>query len=97
HRLVGIVGGPDLCGEVALQPVRRFDVDAAGMFADVMLPLAGMGVGFELVEDVGPVIAEPIRTPAAVDRLCVPEGEEAAPQVIAAGRRVVAESPVAAT
>ncbi|TMF88909.1 MAG: uroporphyrinogen decarboxylase [Chloroflexi bacterium] len=94
HRLVDIVADPDLCAEVTLQPVRRFDVDAAVMFADIMLPLAGMGVGFELVEDVGPVIAEPIRTPAAVDRLCVPEGEEAAPQVIAAVRRVVAESPV---
>ena len=53
-----------------------------------------MGVGFELVEDVGPVIAEPIRRAADVERLRVPAGEEAAPQVIAAVRQVVAESPV---
>ena len=94
HRLVDIVADPDLCAEVTLQPVRRFEVDAAVMFADIMLPLAGMGVEFELVEDVGPVLGSPIRSAADVDRLRVPEGEEAAPQVIAAVRRVVAESPV---
>ncbi|HEY4025003.1 MAG TPA: uroporphyrinogen decarboxylase [Candidatus Dormibacteraeota bacterium] len=92
--LVDIVAQPDLCAEVTLQPVRRLGVDAAVMFADIMLPLRGMGVEFELVESVGPVIARPVRTPADVDALGKPEGEEAAPQVIDAVRRVVAESPV---
>jgi uroporphyrinogen decarboxylase len=64
------------------------------MFADIMLPLQGMGVDFELVENVGPVIANPIRSPADVERLRVPAGEEAAPQVITAVRQVVSESPV---
>jgi uroporphyrinogen decarboxylase len=94
HSLLDIVAEPDLCAEVTLQPVRRLGVDAAVMFADIMLPLRGMGVDFDLVEGVGPVIADPLRTPADVDRLRVPEGEEAAPQVIAAVRRVVRESPV---
>jgi uroporphyrinogen decarboxylase len=92
--LVDIVAQPELCAEVTLQPVRRLGVDAAVMFADIMLPLRGMGVEFELVENVGPVIARPIASPADVDRLVVPEGEEAAPQVITALRQVVAESPV---
>jgi len=92
--LVDIVAQPDLCAEVTLQPVRRLGVDAAVMFADIMLPLRGMGVDFELVESIGPVIARPVRTPADVDALGRPEGEEAAPQVIEAVRRVVAESPV---
>ena len=92
--LVDIVAQPDLCAEVTLQPVRRLAVDAAVMFADIMLPLRGMGVEFELVESIGPVIAHPVRTPADVDALGKPEGEEAAPQVIQAVRRVVAESPV---
>jgi uroporphyrinogen decarboxylase len=92
--LVDIVAQPELCAEVTLQPVRRLRVDAAVMFADIMLPLRGMGVEFELVESVGPVIARPVRTPADVDALGVPEGDEAAPQVIEAVRRVVAESPV---
>jgi uroporphyrinogen decarboxylase len=92
--LVDIVAQPDLCAEVTLQPVRRLAVDAAVMFADIMLPLRGMGVDFELVEAVGPVIARPIRSAADVDALVEPSGEQAAPQVIEAVRRVVAESPV---
>ena len=60
-KLVDIVAQPELCAEVTLQPVRRLGVDAAVMFADIMLPLRGMGVDFELVEDVGPVIARPDR------------------------------------
>ena len=92
--LVDIVAQPDLCAEVTLQPVRRLGVDAAVMFADIMLPLRGMGVEFELVESIGPVVARPVRSPADVDALGEPGGEEAAPQVIEAVRRVVAESPV---
>jgi uroporphyrinogen decarboxylase len=92
--LVDIVAQPELCAEVTLQPVRRLGVDAAVMFADIMLPLRGMGVVFELVENVGPVIAHPITTAHDVERLHVPEGGEAAPQVITAVRYVVAESPV---
>ena len=92
--LADIVAHPDLCAEVTLQPVRRLGVDAAVMFADIMLPLRGMGVDFELVESVGPVIEHPISSPADVERLGQPDGEEAAPQVIAAVRHVVAQSPV---
>ena len=92
--LLDIVAQPELCAEVTLQPVRRLGVDAAVMFADIMLPLRGMGVEFELVENIGPVIARPIASAADVDRLVVPPGDEAAPQVISAVRNVVAQSPV---
>src|ERR1700675_4387461 len=92
--LVEIVAEPELCAEVTLQPVRRLGVDAAVMFADIMLPLRGMGVDFELVENVGPVLADPISSPAGVERLRIPAGDEAAPEVIAAVRQVVAASPV---
>ena len=92
--LVDIVAQPELCAEVTLQPVHRLGVDAAVMFADIMLPLRGMGVDFELVENVGPVIARPIASSADVERLIVPPGEAAAPQVITAVRHVVAQSPV---
>jgi uroporphyrinogen decarboxylase len=94
YTLADIVAEPELCAEVTLQPVRRLGVDAAVMFADIMLPVRGMGVDFELVENVGPVIADPIRSAEDVDRLKVPAGDEAAPQVITAVRHVVAESPV---
>jgi uroporphyrinogen decarboxylase len=92
--LVEIVSQPELCAEVTLQPVRRLNVDAAVMFADIMLPLRGMGVEFELVENVGPVIAHPVSSAADIERLTVPAGDEAAPQVIVAVRHVVAASPV---
>lgn len=92
--LVDIVAQPELCAEVTLQPVRRLGVDAAVMFADIMLPLRGMGVEFELVESVGPVIARRIESAADIDRLIIPSGEEAAPQVITAVQQVVAQSPV---
>jgi uroporphyrinogen decarboxylase len=93
-RLVDIVTQPELCAEVTLQPVRRLGVDAAVMFADIMLPLGAMGIDFELVEDVGPVISNPVRSASDVDRLRTPPAEESVPQVLAAVRYVAAESPV---
>ena len=71
--LFEIVRDPDLCAEVTLQPVRRHDVDAAVMFADIMLPVLGMGVDVELVENVGPVVQRPIASAADVERLRVGE------------------------
>jgi uroporphyrinogen decarboxylase len=82
HTLFEVCREPELCAEVTLQPVRRHDVDAAVMFADIMLPVLGMGVDVELVENVGPVIAEPIRTRAQVDALRVPEPTEAVPFIL---------------
>src|SRR5207302_5389557 len=73
HGLFEIVAQPELCAEVTLQPVRRLDVDAAVMFTDIMFPVLAMGVGVELVENVGPVVGEPIATAADVDRLHVGE------------------------
>src|SRR6059058_5925296 len=79
---------PELCAEVTLQPVRAHDVDAAVMFADIMLPVLGMGVDVELVENVGPVVAEPVRSLADVERLRVPDLEESVPFVLEAVRLV---------
>ncbi len=86
--LFDVVRDPELCAEVTLQPVRRHDVDAAVMFADIMLPVLAMGIDVELVENVGPVIAEPIATRADVDRLRVPDPEEAVPSILGAVRIV---------
>ena len=63
--LIEICRQPELCAEVTLQPMRRMPLDAAVLFADIMLPLVGIGVDLQLVDDVGPVIANPIR--AATD------------------------------
>jgi uroporphyrinogen decarboxylase len=77
HSFWEVANTPELCAEVTLQPVRRHGVDAAVMFADIMTPVIGMGLDVELVEGVGPVVADPIRTLAAVERLRVPEPDEA--------------------
>ena len=93
HDLFSVCRQPELCAEVTLQPVRAHDVDAAVMFADIMLPVIGMGVDVELVENVGPVIANPVRTSADVERLRVPDPEEAVPFILEAVQLVRAELP----
>ncbi len=77
HSFWEVAQTPELCAEVTLQPVRRHGVDAAVMFADIMTPVLGMGLHVDLVEGVGPVIAEPVRTLADVERLRVPDPDEA--------------------
>jgi uroporphyrinogen decarboxylase len=88
YGLFDIVARPELCAEVTLQPVRRHDVDAAVMFTDIMFPVLGMGVDVELVENVGPVVGNPIRSRADVDRLVVPDPEESVPTILEAVRLV---------
>jgi uroporphyrinogen decarboxylase len=77
HSFWEVAQTPELCAEVTLQPVRRHGVDAAVMFADIMTPVLGMGLEVDLVEGVGPVVADPVRTLADVERLRVPEPDEA--------------------
>src|SRR5436190_21125800 len=67
HGFFEVNRSPELTAEVTLQPVRRHRVDAAVMFADIMTPVLGMGVDVELVEGVGPVVGDPIRSLAAVE------------------------------
>src|SRR5689334_6629836 len=86
HPFFELAMQPELCAEVTLQPVRRHDVDAAVMFADIMTPVVAMGVDVQLVEGVGPVIDPPMRTAADVERLRVPDPEEACGAVLEAVR-----------
>jgi uroporphyrinogen decarboxylase len=60
---------PELVVEVTLQPVRRYGVDAAILFSDIVLPLRAVGFGVDIVPGVGPVIDQPVRSRADVDRL----------------------------
>jgi uroporphyrinogen decarboxylase len=60
---------PELCAEVTLMPVRELGVDAAVLFADIMLPLEPMGVGLRIEPEVGPIIDRPIRSTADVAAL----------------------------
>jgi uroporphyrinogen decarboxylase len=60
---------PELCAEVTLMPVRELGVDAAVLFADIMLPLEPMGVDLRIEPEVGPIIDRPIRSAADVAAL----------------------------
>jgi uroporphyrinogen decarboxylase len=91
HSFWEVAHTPELCAEVTLQPVRRHGVDAAVMFADIMTPVLGMGLDVDLVEGIGPVIAEPVRTPADVERLRVPDADEAFAPLLEAIRIVRGE------
>src|SRR5512143_2455549 len=65
--LLEICERPDLAAEVTLQPVRRLGVDAAILFADILLPLRPMGIDLEFAAGEGPVIHNPVRSAADVD------------------------------
>ena len=69
HAFFEINRSAELTAEVTLQPVRRHNVDAAVIFADIMTPVVAMGVDVELVEGIGPVLARPIRSRADVEQL----------------------------
>ncbi|MGH3337513.1 MAG: uroporphyrinogen decarboxylase family protein, partial [Propionibacteriaceae bacterium] len=60
---------PDLVAEITMQPVRRYGVDAAILYSDIMLPLKAAGVDLEIVSGRGPVIAHPVRTPGDLEQL----------------------------
>jgi uroporphyrinogen decarboxylase len=82
HTLFDVCRDAELCTEVTLQPVRAHGVDAAVLFADIMLPVLGMGIGVDLVEGTGPVIERPVESPADVERLRVPDPGESVPFVL---------------
>ena len=83
---------PELAADITLQPVRRFGMDAAILFQDIMTPLPPMGVKIDFRP--GPVFEEPVRSAQAVDALRVPEQDEIAPYVADAIGLIRAESPV---
>ncbi len=71
--LMEMFKNPELAAEITLQPVHAFAVDAAIIFADILLPLEAMGIGFEFAP--GPVIHNPVRTAADVEALRIADPE----------------------
>lgn len=66
HSMLGACFEPEVACEITMQPIRRYDVDAAILFSDIVVPLRAAGVDLDIVPDVGPVIAEPVRTEADI-------------------------------
>jgi len=79
---------PELCTQITLMPVKELGVDAAVLYADIMLPLEGMGVSLEIQPDIGPIIHNPIRTMQDVHALHIIDAEESTPFVMQAIRLV---------
>lgn len=71
HSILELCKTPELAAQVTLQPIDRFALDAAIIFADILLPLEPMGLSLEFAEGEGPIIHNPVRDRAAVDRLKV--------------------------
>ena len=68
YSLIEICQHPDIAAEVTMQPVRALGVDAAILFADILLPVIPLGLGLEFAKGEGPVIASPVRTLEDVQR-----------------------------
>lgn len=88
HSLLDICRNPELAATVTMQPVERFDVDAAIIFADIVTPLVGVGIDVQLVEKVGPVIDPPIRSESDLERLRPLDPGEDVPYMLEALRLV---------
>ena len=79
HRMLDACFDAELVCEITLQPVRRHKVDAAILFSDIVVPLRGAGIDLDIVPDVGPVIAHPIRTTADVAAIEPLDPQQVAP------------------
>jgi len=69
YSLLEICKQPELAAEVTMMPIRKLGVDAAILYSDIMNPVASIGIDFDIVANIGPVIANPIRSAADVERL----------------------------
>jgi uroporphyrinogen decarboxylase len=70
---------PELCARVTRMPVDRLGVDGAVLYADIMLPLDGMGIPFHIQPDLGPIVERPVRSAADVEAISVIDAREATP------------------
>jgi uroporphyrinogen decarboxylase (EC 4.1.1.37) len=82
---------PDLAAEVTLQPIKLIGMDAAIIFADILLPLEPMGIKLEFSQGEGPIIHNPIQKEVDIEGLRIIEPDEDVPFVLEAIKKVVKE------
>jgi len=85
---------PELATEITLQPVRRYGVDAAILYSDIVVPVHAIGFGVDIKAGIGPVVEEPFRTPGDLERLRPLDAEADVPYVAETVRLLVKELPV---
>jgi uroporphyrinogen decarboxylase len=86
--ILGAIEDAALSAELTLQPVRRYGVDGAVLFSDIVVPLHAIGFGVDVVQGRGPVVARPFRSKADLDRLRPFEPDDDAPYVAEAAALV---------
>ncbi|HEV7663202.1 MAG TPA: uroporphyrinogen decarboxylase [Chloroflexota bacterium] len=91
YSILTLAKTPELCTRVTLMPVEQLGVDGAVLYADIMLPLEPMGVSLEIQPDLGPVIHEPIRDLAGVERLRHLNAQDGVPFVLETIRALKSE------
>lgn len=91
YSFIEMCKNPQIAAEVTLLPMHKLDVDAAIIFADILLPLEGMGVNFSFTAEDGPVVHNPIKTENQVKKLDVVSPEETLNYVLEAIRIVKKE------
>ncbi|SDF64390.1 uroporphyrinogen decarboxylase [Fontibacillus panacisegetis] len=69
YSLLEICRQPELAAEITLMPVHKLGVDAAILYSDIMNPVASLGIDFDIVKNIGPVINNPIRSKSDIERL----------------------------
>ena len=88
HAMLEMARTPELAARTTLMPVEKFELDAAILFSDIMIPVEGIGVGFRIEENVGPIVDQPIRSEAQVRALRRFEPERDVPYVLEAVRQI---------
>jgi uroporphyrinogen decarboxylase len=91
YSLIEMFKNPELAAQITLQPIKSFSLDAAIIFADILLPLEGMGIGIEFPPGGGPEIRNPLRTGDAIRSLRVANPEEDLDYVLEALKIVSSE------
>jgi uroporphyrinogen decarboxylase len=80
--ILDAIAKPELAAEITLQPVRRYGVDAAILYSDIVVPVAAIGFGVDVAPGTGPVVAEPFRSAADLQRLRPLDPETDTPYVL---------------
>jgi uroporphyrinogen decarboxylase len=91
HSFLDMCRTPEIACEITLQPIRKFELDAAIIFADILLPLDGMGIRLEFAKNEGPVIHNPVRSRKAIDAIRIIEPAEDVPYLLEAIKLVKKE------
>lgn len=82
YSFIEMCKAPEIACEVTMQPIKAFDLDAAIIFADILLPLEGMGIGFSFEKNMGPKIHNPVRSRKDVEAIRIITPEEHVPYLM---------------